>query len=189
MDKEGEGTMNPLDIIRKYYDAESTAYYFLIHHSRLVTVKALEIAGKVKELNPDLSFIQEASMLHDIGIFLTSAPKIGCYGYREYICHGYLGRELVEKEGFPRHALVCERHVGVGVTAEEVRNSHLPLPERDMVPLSLEEKIICLADKFFSKSEHDLLHEKPLEKVRGMVADYGEDKLKLFDEWVKLFKV
>lgn len=52
-------------------------------------------------------------------------------------------------------------------------------------PLSKEEKIICLADKFFSKSEHDLLHEKPLERVREMIKGCGEDKLRLFDAWLK----
>jgi uncharacterized protein len=179
--------MDPLEIIQKYYDPDSRAYYFLIHHSRLVAKKALEIAEGAPHLNADRKFIEEAAMLHDIGIFFTNAPKIGCYGYKEYVCHGYLGRELLEREGLPVYALVCERHVGLGLTAEEVRKNRLPFPERDMVPLSTEEKIICLADKFFSKSEHDLLHEKPLEKVREMVKGYGEDKLRLFDEWLKEF--
>ncbi len=128
-------------------------------------------------------------MLHDIGIFFTNAPKIGCYGYKEYICHGYLGREVLEREGMPLHALVCERHVGVGITAEEIRSNRLPLPEREMVPVSVEEKIVCLADKFFSKTEHDLLHEKPIARVREMIAKYGEEKLRLFYEWLELFDV
>lgn len=181
--------MDPLEIIQKYYDPDSRVYYFLIHHSRLVAKKALEIAENARHLTTDRHFIEEAAMLHDIGIFFTNAPKIGCYGYKEYVCHGYLGRELLETEGLPVYALVCERHVGLGLTAEEIRKNKLPLPERDMVPLSIEEKIICLADKFFSKSEHDLIHEKPLEKVREMVKGYGEDKLRLFEEWLKEFKV
>jgi len=179
--------VDPLEIIQKYYDPYSRAYYFLIHHSRLVAKKALEIAERARHLDTDRKFMEEAAMLHDIGIFFTSAPKIGCYGYKEYVCHGYLGRELLEREGLPVHAPMCERHVGLGLTAEEIKKNRLPLPERDMVPLSIEEKIICLADKFFSKNEHDLLHEKPLEKVREIVKGYGEDKLRLFDEWLKEF--
>ncbi len=181
--------MNPLEIIQKYYEPGSRAYYFILHHSRLVAGKAREIAEKVSHLNPDCKFIEEAAMLHDVGILFTNAPKIGCFGYREYICHGYLGRELLEKEGLPLHALVCERHVGVGITAGEIRSNKLPIPEREMMPVSVEEKIICIADKFFSKSEHELLREKPIEKVRDMIGKYGEEKLKLFDEWVKLLKV
>lgn len=181
--------MNPLEVISRYYEPGTTAYHFLTHHSRLVAVKAVEIAERVAHLAPDKKFIEEAAMLHDIGIFFTDAPKLGCFGYKDYLCHGYLGRELLEKEGLPRHALVCERHVGVGITREEVKSNSLPLPDRDMVPVSLEEKIICFADKFFSKSEHDLLHEKPLKKVREMIAVYGTEKLRTFDEWAKLFQV
>jgi uncharacterized protein len=179
---------DPLSVIKKLYDADSKAYYFLVHHSRLVAKKARELAQRVPHLNPDLTFIEEASMLHDIGIFYANAPQLGCFGENDYVCHGYLGRELLEKEGLPRHALVCERHVGIGITLQEIRSNSLPLPPRDMMPLSLEEKIICFADKFFSKSEHDLLLEKPLEKVREMIAAYGEEKLRLFDEWKKLFR-
>lgn len=176
-----------LDIIQKYYEPDSKAYHFLVHHSRLVAKKALEIAKNSIHLNPDLKFIEEAAMLHDIGIFHTNAPKIGCYGYRDYICHGFLGREMLEREGLPMHALVCERHVGVGITTRDIRDNKLPLPERDMAPVSVEEKIICLADKFFSKSEHDLMHEKPLEKVRGIISGYGGEKLRVFNEWAKTF--
>jgi uncharacterized protein len=181
--------MNPIEIIGKYYDPGSKAFYFLVHHSRLVARKALEIGERVRPLNPDMTFIEEAAMLHDIGIFFTNAPKLGCFGYKEYLCHGYLGRELLEGEGFPKHALVCERHVGMGITAEEVRNKRLPLPERDMAPLSIEEKIVCFADKFYSKSEHDLMHEKPLDEVRKIIAGYGTDKVTIFDAWVRLFSI
>lgn len=179
--------MVPIKIIEKYYSPESKAYHFLVHHSKMVTEKALRIAKRVKHLNPDLNFIEEAAMLHDIGIFLTNEPKIGCYGDRPYICHGYLGREILEKEGFPKHALVCEKHIGVGITLEDIEEKELPLPKRDMIPLSVEEQIICFADKFFSKDSDFLLKEKPLERVRKGVAKFGEEKLRQFDEWMKLF--
>jgi uncharacterized protein len=77
----------------------------------------------------------------------------------------------------------------MGITLEEIRKNGLPLPPREMMPLSAEEKIVCLADKFFSKSDDDLLHEKPLEQVREMIAAYGKDKLATFDEWLILFKI
>jgi len=179
--------VNPLDVIQKYYDPGSKAYYFLVLHGRLVAKKACELGRTVAHLNPDMKFIEEASLLHDIGMFLSNAPKLGCYGHKEYVCHGYLGRELLDREGLPRHALVCERHVGIGITLEEIKTNSLPLPPREMVPVSVEEKIVCFADKFYSKSEHDLLREKPLERVRKMIRAYGEDKLKIFDEWSQLF--
>lgn len=159
---------------------------FLLEHSRLVAGKALEVAGRVAHMRPDAVFIEEAAMLHDIGIIRTRAPMFGCTGQAPYICHGVIGREMLEAEGLPRHALVCERHVGVGLTAREIEGKGFPLPARDMVPVSLEEIIVCYADKFFSKNDN-LFMEKPLEAVRAEIARYGEEKLALFDRWAALF--
>ncbi len=180
--------MEPLKIIQKYYQIDSKSYQFLVEHSKAVTKKAIEIAKKVPQLNPDLKFIEEASMLHDIGIFLTNAPEIECFGKNPYICHGYLGREILEKEGFPRHALVCERHVGVGISIRDIEEQKLPIPKRDMLPISIEEQIICFADKFFSKNEEFLSKEKSLDKIRNGLLKFGNNKTKIFDEWIKRFR-
>lgn len=180
--------MDIIRIIEKYYELDSKTYNFLIHHSKVVAKKALEIARRIKEMNPDYKFIEEAAMLHDIGIFMTHQPKLGCFGFHPYIAHGYLGREILEKEGLPEHALVCERHVGLGLTVQDIEINKFPLPRRDMTPQTLEQKIICFADKFYSKDEHSLTTEKPVWKIREIVSRFGEDKLKLFDEWLIFFK-
>ncbi|MFA4828076.1 MAG: HD domain-containing protein [Thermodesulfovibrionales bacterium] len=180
--------MNPISIIKKYYTPETVAYKFLVQHSEMVTRKAIEVAERVKHLNPDIEFIREAAMLHDIGIFLTNAPQLGCHGEKPYICHGYLGREILEKEGFPRHAIVCETHVGAGLSIADIEKHNFPIPKRDMMPTTIEEKIICFADKFFSK-DNEPLKEKPIQKIREFIEKFGEDKLRQFDEWVRLFGV
>jgi uncharacterized protein len=178
--------MNPVELIKKYYASYPEAYDFVIRHAEMVAKKALRVAENVKHLNPDMKFVEEAAMLHDIGIFMTNAPQLGCYGDKPYICHGYLGREILEKEGLQRHALVCERHVGVGLTVEDIRKNRFPLPERDMIPQSLEEQIVCFADKFYSK-DNAPLEEKPVDRVREFIARFGEDKLRVFDEWLEMF--
>lgn len=178
--------MESLEIIQKYYNPKSRGCRALIKHSQAVVGKALKVAKKVKNLKPDLKFIEEASMLHDIGIFLTKAPEIDCYGKKPYVCHGYLGRKILEREGLPRHALVCERHVGVGITKEDIKKQNLPLPKRDMVPVSIEEKIICFADKFFSKKQR-ISKERSIDEIKNNLSKFGEDKVKKFEEWLKLF--
>ena len=177
--------MNPLDIIKKYYREGSDAYRILTIHSRSVADKALAIARMHPELNLDLPFIEEAAMLHDIGIFKCNAPEIDCHGDAPYICHGYLGAELLRAEGFPRHALVCERHTGTGLSLQMIEEQHLPVPHRDMRPVSWEEQIICFADKFYSKTHLD--REKQPEKIRKSLSKYGAATLSQFDEWYKLF--
>lgn len=177
--------MDPLHIIQKYYFIDSKAYQILIKHSRSVADKALQIASMHPEMSLDIQFIEEAAMLHDIGIFLCNAPDIDCHGEAEYICHGYLGADLMRKEGYLQHALVCERHTGTGITLEMIEQQHLPLPHRDMQPQSLEEQLICFADKFYSKTNPDI--EKPVEKVRRSVGKYGEACVLRFNDWYKLF--
>ncbi len=177
--------MNPIDIISKYYDEESEVYRILVVHSRNVTDKALEIARNHPEMNLDIPFISEAAMLHDIGIFMCDAPDIGCYGKADYICHGYLGADLVRKEGYPQHALVCERHTGAGITLEEIIERDLPIPHRDMIPVSMEEQLICFADKFYSKTKPG--KEKPVDKIKKSLSKYGDLTLLRFEHWLKLF--
>ena len=178
--------MNPLDIIAKYYPIDSEAYRILVAHSRQVADKALSIARMHPEMSPDLDFIEEAAMLHDIGIFRWNAPGIDCHGEAEYICHGYLGAELMRQEGYPRHARVCERHTGTGITLAMIEERDLPLPHRDdFMPETLEEQLICFADKFFSKTKLD--REKPVEKVKQSLSKYGNETVQRFEDWCKLF--
>ncbi|MDA8403904.1 MAG: HDIG domain-containing protein [Desulfobacteraceae bacterium] len=174
-------------IIDEYYPPASPAREVLLRHSEMVARKALQTARKVSHLHPDLEFIEQAAMLHDIGIFYARAPEIGCFGKYPYVCHGYLGRILVEGKGLSRHALVCERHVGVGLTLEEIRKQDLPLPLRDMVPVSLEERIVCYADKFFSKKPGKDQEEWPVEMVLKSLEKYGLQKVARFTEWLALF--
>ncbi|SFD68677.1 HD domain-containing protein [Thermophagus xiamenensis] len=175
-----------ISILDKYYPGNHPARNILLTHSRKVQQKALQIADLHPELNADRQFIAEAAMLHDIGIFLTYAPEIGCNGTNPYICHGYLGREILEKEGLPCHALVCERHTGTGLTAEEIKSQKLPLPVREMVPLSIEEQIICFADKFFSKGRNPE-REKSIDEITRSLKKYGNDKIETFLKWKNIF--
>ncbi len=177
--------MDPIEVIKKYYSPQSLAFIILVNHSQKITEKALKIAEK---FNVDCQFIYEAAMLHDIGIFMTNTPKFDCHGKYPYIAHGYLGREILEKERFPMHALVCERHTGVGITKEEIVKNNLPLPCRDMIPITLEEKIIAYADKFFSKESDGSVKVRTVDEIIKDLSRYGEEKVKIFKEWIEMFE-
>ncbi|THB79029.1 MAG: HD domain-containing protein [Desulfobacteraceae bacterium] len=149
--------MSPEKILSRFYPEGSFLYEVLIRHGRTVAAKSLEIAARVAHLEPDTGFIEKAAMLHDIGVYMTRSDTLGCTGEYPYVCHGYLGRQLLDEIGpgcglDSRYGMVCERHTGAGITLENIIQNNLPLPRRDMVPQSLEEKIICVADKFHSKN-------------------------------------
>lgn len=177
--------MNPFEIIEKYYTKETELYNILVNHSTDVKDKALSIARNHPELNADKTFIEEAAMLHDIGIFLTDAPAIQCFGSEPYIRHGILGAEILRREGFPKHALVCERHTGAGLTKDEIIEQNLPLPPHNMMPISIEEQIICFADCFFSKTK--LGQEKTMEKILLKMEEHNTRSTIQIKEWSKLF--
>lgn len=177
--------MNPLDIIERYYTRGSDLYHILISHSTDVKNKALEIARNHPELGADETFIEEAAMLHDIGIFRTDAPSIQCFGNEPYIRHGILGGNILREEGLPIHALVCERHTGTGLTMDDIIQQNLPLPHQDMIPISIEEQIICFADCFFSKTK--LGQEKPVNNIISGLAKHNAQSALQFEKWCTLF--
>ena len=177
--------MNPIELIDAYYPEDNERKHILLVHSRLVAEKALRIADGHPELNLDKDFLYEAGMLHDIGIFLTNAPGIFCFGDQPYICHGYLGADLMRREGYPRHALVCERHTGAGLSLDDIIAQNLPVPHRDMLPVSMEEQVICFADEFYSKTH--LEREKTVEKARKSISNFGNVGLERFDHWCEQF--
>src|SRR5687768_12925958 len=109
-------------------------YSIYILHVTLVTTKALKIARKLNLSEEQQHFIEEASMLHDIGIVHVKAAKLGCHGEMPYICHIIEGRKILEAEGLPQHAKIAENHIGVGgLTKGEIIAEKLPLPHRDML--------------------------------------------------------
>lgn len=173
-------------IIDKYYTEDNELRHILLTHSKSVTARALRIVDRHPELQVDRRFIEEAAMLHDIGIIHCDAPGIQCFGTQPYIRHGMLGAAMLRAEGFPRHARVCERHTGAGISIEDIRSQGLPLPEQDFLPETWEEQVICYADKFYSKTH--LEQEKTLEQARQSLAKFGTAGLTRFDKWVKMFE-
>ena len=159
-------------IIRKYYPADDALRRLLIGHSRQVADRCLAIADRHPELNLDRQFLEESAMLHDIGIRWCSAPGIHCEGTEPYLRHGPIGAEVLRSEGYPRHARVAERHTGTGLPGLE--------------PESLEEQVVCYADKFYSKSRPDRV--LTVDEAAQSLARFGEAGVRKFRRWAALFE-
>ena len=179
-------SMNADQIINRYYPEDNELKNIYIIHANAVTSLALDFAGRHSELGLDMEFIKEAAMLHDLGIFLTNAPRIYCYGSEDYICHGYLGAELLRSLGYERHARVCERHTGTGITKQAIVDNGWNLPVKDFVPETLEEQLVCFADKFYSKTRH-LNEPRSFEQVVESMRKISDESVKKVQEWAKIF--
>lgn len=194
--------MDYLRIIYHFYPEDTPLRRLLILHSECVRDKAMQIlqASQTSQ-TPQPSLVIAGAMLHDIGIGRTHAPGILCEGSEPYICHGTIGarmlREYLEENTLSEDdavmieqcARICERHTGAGLTREDILSQHLPIePAIDLVPETPEEKLVCLADKFFSKSG-DPSKEKSVEHVRRSMMKFGADSLGRFDALCELFNI
>lgn len=168
------------NIIDRYYPEDSLLRVIYMRHCRAVAALALEIAERHGGLGLDRADIEGAAMLHDVGIFLTDAPSIECRGTAPYICHGYLGADLLRSIGAPEEwARVAERHTGAGITDADIAAQALPLPAgRDYMPHTRLERLICYADKFYSKSGS--MERKPLERVIASMERISGSTLERF---------
>lgn len=179
--------MSPLAVINKYYPTDTPLRRLLLHHSWQVTDLALRCANAHPELELNKSLVLSGGLLHDVGIFLCHAPKIHCTGKSHYLLHGFLGARLMRDEGLEAIARICERHTGAGLRKDALLPLGLQMLPHDFLPETLEEQLICYADKFYSKSrpENALTYEQALHAL----LRFGEDGARRFRQWHKMFAV
>ena len=179
--------MNASEIIDKYYPEGTRLRDIYIRHCRQVADLALRI-NRERHLGLDPDMVETAAMLHDIGIFMTDADGIDCHGTEPYIRHGILGAALLRREGIAEEvARVAERHTGAGITAEDIESMGLPLPPGDYMPRTLLERLVCYADKFYSKT--NLTSAKSLERVRKSMERHSPATLARFELLHEEFKL
>ena len=172
-------------LFKKYYGDNPLLKEIVTIHSENVAKKALRICQD-KNLDLDPKDVYCAAMLHDIGVVKCKAPSIHARGELPYIQHGIEGKKILEENGLDAYARVCETHTGSGLSANDIIANNLPLPEKDMLPETLLEKLICYADKFYSKG-NDLNHEKTIDEIINQMQKFGDETLQRFMALHKLF--
>lgn len=175
--------MNYEAIIEHYYSAEKDRQLkeLLLLHSRQVCELAMEVCNRHPELHADLEVIEAGAMLHDIGIIRCNAPSIHCHGTEPYIKHGVIGADMITEfyngntDAYPvadKIRRICARHTGTGLPGLE--------------PETTEEKIVCYADKFFSKTRPE--RQKTYEEAMHSLEKFGKDGLVIFSQWHDMFQ-
>lgn len=207
--------MDYLALLHRYYPEDNALCRMLLHHSRQVCARALKIVERHPELGANRNLVEAGAMLHDIGIFLTDAPGIHCHGTAHYILHGSLGAQLLRNEAkqlkkekqqeeqlkeeqpqaihlqeelhfYEALARICERHTGTGLTRQTIIERGLPDPQQDLLPETIEEQIICYADKFYSKSH--LERERTIPQTLQSLEKFGDEGVEKFRHWTELFE-
>lgn len=201
--------MDYLALLYRYYPEDNALRRMLLHHSRQVCTRALQIVDRHPELGANRALVEAGAMLHDIGIFRTDAPGIHCHGTAHYLLHGIIGAQLLRKEAellrqkaehegstpslqeedtsfYEALARICERHTGTGLTRQVIAQRGLPMPDQDLLPETIEEQIICYADKFYSKSH--LERERSIAQTIASLEKFGDAGVEKFRCWTELFE-
>lgn len=120
----------------------------IINHQLAVLREAREIAYNIKEYPVDLELVKAGAIIHDIGRFNT-------HGFH----HGPIGADFLRYLGYPEKlARIVEKHLMAGLTKEDAKQFNLP--DRDYIPRTIEEKIVCIADKYVMGTKKVTIRER-----------------------------
>ncbi len=130
----------------------------VIQHILAVERVALSIAEIVKAngYEIDIGLVSLGSLVHDIGRTVTHAVN-----------HGVEGAKILRRMGLGDLAHFAERHVGSGIPASEAKE--LGMPEKDLVPVTLEEKVVTYADKLTNGCRKDT-YERALQCFKSKLG-------------------
>lgn len=108
----------------------------IINHVQAVARKAIKMSHNIKTIPINLKIVKIGALLHDIG-------RLKSHNFD----HSELGGEIIRNLGYSEKlARIAETHILGGLTKEEA--IELGLTPKDYMPHSIEEKIVCLADKY-----------------------------------------
>jgi uncharacterized protein len=148
----------------------------VIRHCKAVARLAVEIADEVKKngLKVDLELVEIGALLHDIGRSETHS-----------VDHGLVGSRIAESSGMPEQIVsIIKKHIGGGIPPTEARR--LGWPDDVYVPQTLEEKIVCYADKRVAGSRIIPIEETVREYAETISPDAADRIRKLHLEMTRL---
>lgn len=145
----------------------------IIEHCKTVARVARILAEEIRRRGSDIDvdLVYSSALLHDIGRNMTNTVR-----------HGYEGARIAENEGLdPRISEIIRKHVGAGIAPDEARM--LKLPEYDYIPRTIEEKVVCFADKMVDINE---VREFSEEVKRFIRKGHDVDRLKQLKRDIEL---
>ena len=130
-------------------------------HSEKVAIKAMQIANKIKKAQVNMNLVEIGALLHDVGRTKT-------HGFK----HALIGGKILRQKGFSEKlARICETHILGGLDKEDAKKFGLPI--KNYLPTTLEEKIICLADKHMAGTREVTVQER----FNRWFHKYGRSKI------------
>ncbi len=154
--------MDVPDVVLKVWDKYRLPENVRRHCLKVAEV-ALKIANKLKEeYEIDFEALKIGALLHDIGRAIT-------HGIEHFVYTG----EILRKEGFDEKVVrIAERHFSCGITKEEAKRLGIDV-DRDFIPETIEEKIVCMADNLV-KGDREVTFDEFMKRLEELKEKYPE---------------
>ncbi len=182
---------NIADIHKKHTQGRYKDVWFDINwtHSNIVLEIAFQFVEKLKSQHilVDESLLKTGILLHDIGVYYCYDEELNPDNNKPgYINHGFIGHDIILDEGFDESvARFANTHTGIGLTKDEIVKLKINAEPKDYIPVTLEEEILCYADKFHSKypafNEYD--------EVKAQIKKHSEDKIAVLERYREKFEI
>ena len=161
---------------------------YIVRHCQAVAMAAeiMAVEAERRGRAVDREATVAGALLHDLGRTKSQTVR-----------HGVEGAEILTNEGVDGKVVeIVRRHVGAGISPEEAKK--LGLPDYDYIPRTIEERIVCFADKMvdadkvrpfgeevhrFTAKSHDV--GRLLALKRGLADELGVDPEKLIFDKIK----
>ncbi len=156
-----------IDLLR-----DAGAPEWVVEHCQCVAHQAAALARVASQRGHgvDEALVVKGALLHDLGRSVTQG-----------LDHAYRGADLLREAGVDEQICrIAEVHTGGGITVQEAAAAGLP--DRDYLPATLEEKLVCHADNCYSGTSRWTLerlrakyHGRGLEDAFGRIEGlHGE---------------
>ena len=130
----------------------------IVQHEQSVMRKARNMAHNITTVPVNMELVKIGALMHDIGRTRTHDMN-----------HGIIGGAILRDLGFSDElARIAEVHSMAGLTAAEAQQ--FGLPAKDYLPETIEEKLVCLADKYFIGTKEVTIEER----FGRWIEKYGE---------------
>ncbi len=118
----------------------------------------------------NVELVEAGALLHDIGRAKTQG-----------IHHAVEGAKIARRLQLPEEIIrIIERHIGAGIPKNEA--VRLGLPERDFLPVSLEEKIVAHADNLIAGDQRQCIEDEIQKALEKGHKTHAERLRRLHDE-------
>jgi uncharacterized protein len=180
-------SIKEIEALHKKYAPSDMVFDIVFTHCQIVRDIAEQLIAK-NNLDVDIDLVRTGCMLHDIGVYpLFDAENHKREG-RPYLTHGVEGEAILKAEGLPQEIWhIASHHTGVGLTAADIANEHLPLPIQDYLAETDEEELIMYADKFHSKTTPPYFNS--FQWYKQDIAQFGEAKVRKFEAMAEKFGI